>query len=130
MVDRELILAYVDGTKSFVQLSSAGLLVPIALRSEALGFMPHTGAVSRTSLALACVSWLLFLVAIGAGLLYQYTAVKFLEYQSNKRAYVPRLLRHLVVGEGPGVAYGVMVSAFYAGAIAVILCAASELFAW
>jgi hypothetical protein len=129
MIDRDLILAYVDGTKSFVQLSSAGLLVPIAIRSEALGFLHLQGTASRAYIGLTCVSWLLFLVAIGAGLLYQYAAIKFLEHQSDERAYVPRLLRSLVLVRGPGIAYGVMVSTFYAGAISVIICAANALFA-
>jgi hypothetical protein len=126
MTDRELILAYVDGAKSFVQLSSAGLVVPVVLRSEVLGLLGSHPSV--VVFLLACAVWLAFLTAIGAGLLYQYAAIKFLEYQSDPKTFVPARLHDLVVVRGPGVAYGWMVVAFYAGALFLVFYSAASFF--
>ncbi len=118
----ELIKAYIDSAKSFVQLSSAGLLVPVALKSNVFGIFQKGEQYSTFELTFACLSWLFFLVAIGAGVLYQYVAIKFVEYRNEKKkTYVPRLLESLVKGRGPGVAYGVMLGSFYGGAVILVL---------
>jgi len=117
----EITKLYIDSAKSFVQLSSAGLALPVVLSSKILGLFRSTQQFNHFSLAFICLSWGCFLVAIGAGVLYQYAAVKFLEYEADNETYVPRALQSLVNDRGPGVAFGVMTVAFYAGAVSVVI---------
>jgi hypothetical protein len=59
-------------------------------------------------------SWTAFLIAIGSGAYYQYLAVKYLESISGNagsEGILPKNLRD------PGTIYGIMMVAFYAGAI-------------
>jgi hypothetical protein len=60
-------------------------------------------------------SWVAFLIAVGSGAFYQYLAVKYLESISDnpgEEGILPKsLIRH------PGTIYGIMMLAFYAGAI-------------
>jgi hypothetical protein len=119
--DIEIMKLYLDGTKSFVQLSSAGLALPIVLSSKVIDLFRTSGHFNHLSLTFVCISWACFLTSIGAGALYQYVAVKFLEYEGDKQTYVPGTIQWLVKGLGPGVAYGAMVVAFYGGAISVVI---------
>lgn len=120
---------YIDGAKTFVQLSSAGLVLPIVLKSNVIGFFGRSDHSSSFELFVVCISWICFLVAIGAGVLYQYVAVKFIEYQSDPGGtYVPPVLGKLITFPGPGLAYGTMVVAFYAGAVSVVIYSLAALF--
>src|SRR5262245_32375863 len=109
----EIMRLYIDGAKGFVQLSSAGLVLPSVLKSNVIGLFGKPGDFGRLELLFICVSWVFFLAAIGSGVLYQYVAVKFLEYEADPDGtYVAPVLERLVKVEGPGVAYGVMAVAF------------------
>ncbi len=122
MINLETMKAYIDTTKTFIQLSSGGLVLPLAIKTQVLNLFRTDGTYNQIALILICVSWFCFLLAIGAGALYQYGAVKFVEEHDNPQAtYVPSLLSCLVHGKnGPGPAYGVMLAAFYIGAILVV----------
>jgi hypothetical protein len=63
-----------------------------------------------------------FLAAIAAGTLYQYAAIKSVEYEAAPaETYVPRVLSYQIERRGPGVASGMMVIAFYMGAVFVVI---------
>jgi hypothetical protein len=125
----ELIKAYIDSTKTFVQLSSAGLLAPVVLKSNVIGLFQKGDQYSVFELTFVCLSWIFFLAAIGAAVLYQYVAIKFVEYHSEpSRTYVPRILETLVKVRGPGLAYGAMVVSFYGGAVTVVLYSFAAIF--
>jgi hypothetical protein len=122
MTTLDTMKAYIDTTKTFIQLSSGGLVLPLAIRTQFLELFHTHSTFAPATLVLACASWLCFLVAIGAGALFQYAAVKFVEYEASpSTTHVPRVLNYLVREKGPGVAYGIMISAFYLGAILVVL---------
>ena len=119
---------YIEGSKSLVQLSSAGLALPVVLKSTIFGLFGKTGQFSSLQLTIVCLSWVCFLVSIAAGVLYRYVAVKFIEVESNpERTYVLGILKGLV--DAPGWAYGVMVVAFYAGAVSVVVYSLAALLA-
>ena len=117
----EIMSLYIDGAKGFVQLSSAGLVLPSVLKSNVIGFFGKADESGHLEMLFICVSWACFLVAIGTGILYQYVAVKFIEYEADPHGtYVPPALEGVVKVNGPGVIYGAMVVAFYVGAISVV----------
>jgi hypothetical protein len=117
----EIIKAYIDSSKSFIQLSSAGLALPVVLHSQVLGLFRQTAGYNRLVLSFVLLSWLCFLASIAAGTLYQYAAIKSVEYEAAPtETYVPQVLSYLIERRGPGVAYGVMVIAFYLGAVFVV----------
>ena len=118
----DIIKEYVQSAKSFVQLSSAGLVVPLAFRVKVLGIPEGGQRFDKFELVAMCALWAFFLVAIGTGVFYQYIAIKFVEYRrSPHETYVPALLRPIVEEYGPGTVYGVMVVTFYCGALCVVL---------
>lgn len=126
----EIIKAYISSAESFVKLSTGGLVLPIALKSQVFGLFGLTGTLPPVARVLVCASWLMFLTTIASGVLYEYSAVKWLEYRSDPTStYVPRLLTYLIVEGGPGVAYGIMAVTFYVGAVTVVLYSAYALFA-
>lgn len=120
--DMDIIKQYLESAKSFVQLSSAALVIPVALKTKVLGIPEGGRRFEGLEILAICVSWALFLGAIGAGAFYQYAATKFVEYRRSPReTYVSAILEPFVKGQGPGVIYGVMVVAFFCGALCVIL---------
>jgi hypothetical protein len=127
----ELMKAYVDTAKSFVQLSSAGLALPLVFSSQLLGLFGRTtsqsGAVTPLSEGVriwVIASWACFLITIGAGTFYQYAAIKSAEEEIDPSGvYITKILRPLIT-TGPGLAYGVMVIFFYLGAVSVIVYSA------
>jgi hypothetical protein len=86
-----------------------------------LGLFRQNAGYNRLVLSIVLLSWLCFLTCIGAGTLYQYAAIKSVEYESAAtETYVSPVLKYLVERRGPGTAYGVMVIGFYIGAIFVV----------
>jgi hypothetical protein len=82
----EMTKAYCDTAKSYVQISSAGLAVPLVFAQTILGRLrSETGP-----LAVPCslkASWALFLISIGCGMVYQWLAVRRLwdQYHGGHR---------------------------------------------
>ncbi len=126
--DQAILLGYISSAKSIIQLSSAGLVVPVVLKSKVLALFGQGKKMPTVALVFIIISWGMFLIAIGAGSLYEYAAIKYVEYRSDpKGTFVPRLLKPLVIERGPGIAYGLMIIAFYVGAIAVVVYSALAL---
>jgi hypothetical protein len=116
--DFEIIKAYIDTTKSIVQLSSAGLVLPLTLKTA---FLVSTGSFNSLERASIVFSWVSFLLAIAAGTFYSYVSVKYIETRlSPKEAEALSLVQQLIEW-GPGNVYGLMMLAFFGGALFVIL---------
>jgi hypothetical protein len=115
-IDFEIAKAYIESSRAFVQLSSAGLVVPITLN-----MLDHQELQQPRMMLGVCASWIAFLVSIGAGVLYQYAAIKTVEHRNDPaHTFVPWFLRRMVERESPGYAYGVMVAGFYLGALCLV----------
>lgn len=109
--DFKIMGLFIDNAKTYTQLSSAAIALSVTFVKDIVG----TKCGDRFSLdGFLLTSWVCFLVAIGAGVSYQYLAVKFLEIKSGvTRHHAPRpewLIKH------PWPIYGMMLVAFYAGA--------------
>lgn len=96
-----------DNAKTYIQLSGAALALTLTFAHEILHVPKDENIANGWMIAM----WVCFLVAIIAGAFYQYLAVKFLdaildwEYESSWDWLEP------------GIVYGLMLSAFYAGTI-------------
>jgi hypothetical protein len=103
---------FIDNAKTYTQLSGAALVLSITFLREVVGVAEGSPIPLDWSLI---VSWLCFLMAIGAGVSYQYFGVKFLEWKSNivrnHKSYPRRLIEH------PWPLYLIMLITFYAGAV-------------
>src|SRR5712691_2268987 len=93
--------------KTYTDLSGAALALTITFIHEVLGIPKGQRLpVDRAMIA----SWISFLLAIGAGVFYQYLAIKFLEWKSgvvrHHRIWPEWLTHH------PWPVYGVMLIAF------------------
>ena len=113
---------YIDAAKSYIQLSTGALFLSVAFYRQILG---NEGPLPASPLL--GLSWVCFLISIGAGALYQYLAVKYLEvrYAPDGAFYEvrPRFLM-----DHPGVVYGLMLLAFYAGAVLFGIRAIEDMF--
>jgi hypothetical protein len=125
--DFEIVKAYIDTTKTIVQLSSAGLVLPLTLKTAFSEISSNSGSLGGGGLVFIVLSWLCFLVAIGAGSLYPYVAVKSVEKELfPEETFVPDWLKALV--NDPGNVYGVMLIAFFGGAFFVVFYSSSLIF--
>lgn len=108
----QLMGLFIDNAKTYTQLSGAAIALSITFIHEVVGVEKGKPISLDWSLM---VSWICFLIAIGAGVSYQYFAVKFLEMKSqlhrHHRSYPKFLIEH------PWPMYSIMLVAFYAGAI-------------
>ena len=116
--DFRIISLFIDNAKTYVQLSSGALAISIVFMKALTGSEnTHPMPISA---CLVC-SWLLFVVAIGCGVFYQYLGVKYLEAKvdtSYKRlAGLGRII------ERPWPFYMIMMAAFYGGMIAFVITA-------
>jgi hypothetical protein len=64
MKDLDLIKAYIETTRTFLQLSSAGLVVPLAFRGQLAGLLQIPGEAKTPTLLLVSASWLCLLLAM------------------------------------------------------------------
>lgn len=113
--DSRIIGLFIDNAKTYVQLSSGALAVSVAFLRQIAGVDDDTVmAVDRWLVS----SWALFVVAIGAGVFYQYLGAKYLEAQT--RTSYERLagLGHLI--ERPWPIYLAMMVAFYGGILSFV----------
>jgi hypothetical protein len=107
--DEVIMKLFIDNTKTYIQLSTGALLLSITFLEKVLG-----GLATMTSDIFLIGSWAAFLIAIGSGAYYQYLAVKYLESISGNpgsESILPKKLRD------PGTIFGIMMVAFYAGAV-------------
>ena len=103
---------FIDNAKTYTQLSGAALALSVTFVHEVVGVAKESPIPLNWSLV---VSWLCFLIAIGAGVSYQYFGVKFLEWKSNIKRHHPSYPRFLI--EHPWPLYSLMLVTFYAGAV-------------
>jgi len=116
--------AFIETAKMFSQLSVGAQVLSIGFQEKVLGNARHR----RVTLFLT-ISWFLFLLAIGSGAMYQYTAVHFMNYyfQGQPDGYYPTSWIGFFLQ--PGVWYAVMMVAFFAGAFLLVIGCAQQLYA-
>ena len=107
---RIIIQMYIDSAKTYAQLSVGALALSIGFMERVMGDKPKL----PTSRVLIC-SWACFLTSIGAGALYQYCAVKYLDVLADGAQNISANLRYFA--ERPGTLYGTMLVTFCLGAI-------------
>jgi hypothetical protein len=105
----DIMKAYCDTAKSYVQIASAGIAAPFVFTQVILGkSVADAGLVVSWALV---VSWLCFLTTVAAGLVYQWLAI--------------RLAANWLDGQGTkfsrSLPYGVMVGSFFAGACSFVV---------
>ena len=103
---------FIDNAKTYTQLSGAALALSITFIREVVGVKEGDSIPPDWSLV---TSWLCFLISIGAGVSYQYYAVKYLELKSELRREHQGFPTFLV--QHPWPMYLIMLITFYAGAI-------------
>lgn len=108
----KLMELFIDNAKTYTQLSGAAIALSVTFIHEVVGVAKESAIPLDWSLV---VSWVCFLISIGAGVSYQYFGVKFLEWKSGiKRkheSYPKYLIQH------PWPLYSIMLVTFYAAAI-------------
>ena len=96
--------------KIYTNISVAALMLPITFIRQVLGIGEKDPIKASLDYYMIC-SWGFFLLAIGSGLLYQYLAVKFIESKMEKKQNVSWFVAN------PGYIYGIMLGAFFIGAL-------------
>lgn len=102
-----------ENAKTYTQVSIAALLLPITFIRQVLGVAPTESMTKYIGWALV-LSWLLLLVAIAAGLLYQYIAVKLVEARFENSNKLHGMGKWFI--KNPDKIYATMMIAFYLGA--------------
>lgn len=117
----EVMGRYCDTAKSFTQLSMAALALPILFMRQILGLAKDAKIPVDIYLA---ATWVGFLVAIVASLLYQYLAVKYLTAHFWEEDW--KAANGFV--RNPGWTYGVMLTSFLVGTFAFMIKCAMHFF--
>jgi hypothetical protein len=103
---------FIDNAKTYTQLAGAGLAISVIFFKEVFGVGEGTPMpIDKTLLA----AWICFLISIGAGLYYQYLAVKYLESKSDLQCDHLTWPKSLIAHPWP--IYLLMMITFYAGAV-------------
>lgn len=124
----EILGMYVDSAKSFVQLSSGGVALPLAFKNALSALWTTNSRFNTYALAFVGFSWLFFLLSIICGAIYQYAAAKYFENATlPAEAFIPWGLKRMTNAE-PGLAYGAMVICFLLGVFFVVLYSVVALF--
>lgn len=117
---------YIDNAKGYIQVATGALLLPIIFLHQVMG-VKQEDALPKIPGPM-WLSWILLLLSIGAGLLYQVRAVRYLEVATEgadrpgSDSLGERLRRNL--DRNPGDIFDVMVLAFYLGTIFFVIGAA------
>jgi hypothetical protein len=103
---------FINNAETYTKLSSAALFLTVTFLRQVMG-LSTDAQVPRSPLLM--ISWICFLVAILAGVSYQYLAVKYLEWRSG----VPRTHKNPYewLVQHPWRPYGIMLGSFYLGAV-------------
>jgi len=120
IVDKEIIPLYIDTAKSFAALSSGALGLTIVFYEKIVGAKPGN-PVNRMMVA----SWLFYLLTIASSALYQYLAVRFLDWVSCYKAAESHLYQPLI--ESPYIMYGAMLIFFLLASTLLVLAAWRQL---
>lgn len=116
---QKIMSAYSDNAKTYNQVSMAALFLPIVFLQKVLG---TPDGELRPPWPMV-VSWVLFLVSIGAGLLYQLLAIKYLEREMEGWGKYTGFLCTLreTIDSQPGYVYDVMILTFYLASCAFVI---------
>jgi hypothetical protein len=131
----DLIKAFCETAKSYIQISSAALALPILFTQAVLGKEAAEKGVRAVGLPCSLVlAWISFLLAIGFGLLYQWLAVRLMWDELHRTQVTdrnitrPRFRRTWWVPEfrwlNRSLPFGCMLVFFYLGAILFVTFAA------
>ncbi len=134
----ELMKAFCDTAKNYVQLSSAGLALPLVFTQAMFGRdVAERGFLGSENSQTLMLAWLSFLLAIGFGVAYQWLAIRKVWdtlHKDHKTAETEEEWGHRDTWWVPqfkklnrSVLYGAMVVFFYLGAILFVVFAASTL---
>jgi hypothetical protein len=111
----DIMKAYCDTAKSYVQIASAGLAAPLVFTQTLLGKNAAEAGLGATGVPRSLVAaWSLFLITVASGLIYQWLAIR---YASNEVDGKENTFSR-------SFPYGVMIISFVAGALAFVV------FAW
>lgn len=105
---------YIDTAKTFIQLATSLLAITILFREKVL----HEINKIRVTVPLASC-WIVLLLSIGAGALYQYRAVKYLDRFSPSPGSITVFDRLVKLD----VLYAVMLITFFLGALLFVVAA-------
>ena len=108
---------FCDNAKTYIQLSSAALALTLTFARQIL-HVPDDKNIANIWMILM---WGCFLLAVLSGAFYQYVAVKYLEQLADSET--GKEWEWLQ----PGTIYGVMLAAFYGGALIFTVYAISRL---
>ena len=117
---KQIINMFSEKAKTYTQVSIAGLILPINFIRQVLGVTQEKAIKEYLTWPLV-LSWLLFLIAIATGLLYQYIAVKLIEARFENWADFYGGLKWFI--DRPDKIYAAMMIAFYVGALLFVLAA-------
>jgi hypothetical protein len=119
--EMRLMNMYLESAKSFTKLSVAALVLPIVYLRAVRGEAQPISSIPGPMIA----SWLLFLLSIGSGLLYELLAAKYVENQIdgwptyNRRTIAGRWRE--IIDQNPGYVYDIMLGTFYIAAVSFVI---------
>lgn len=121
-MEQKIMPLFIDNAKTYTQIASAALALTITFVRDVLGVKSDDPIRPDCWLVTA---WILFLIAIGSGVYYQYLGVKFLEWKSgierSHRSWPLYLIKH------PWPVYAVMLLGFYFGMVLFAVSAIKRL---
>jgi len=120
IVNKEIMPLYIDTAKSFATLSSGALGLTIIFYEKIVGAKPG----DRINKAMV-TTWLLYLLTIASSAIYQYLAVRFLDWVSCWPAKESALYQSFI--ERPGYVYGVMLFFFLSASAMLVIAAWRQL---
>ncbi len=113
---------FIDNAKTYTQLSTGALVFTITFVDKVVG--------SKNPFQLdwfLISSWIGFVISIGAGVLYQYLAVHFIQNISNRIRRSHGILMPKWLINHPWPLYGVMMVCFFGGAVIFMIGAITRL---
>jgi len=113
---------FIDNAKTYTQPAGAGLAISIVFFREVFGV--EAGKPMPLDKMLL-ISWASFLISVGAGVYYQYLAVKYLEVKAKLDCDHIHWPKTLIAHPWP--VYLIMMTTFYTGAILFTLDAVGRL---
>jgi hypothetical protein len=108
----KIMSSYSDNAKTYNQVSMAALFLPIIFLRQVVATSEKEALHPPWPMVL---SWILFLLSIGAGLLYQVSAAKYMERELDGWPKYTGFLHRLreTVDTEPGYIYDLMILCFY-----------------
>ena len=109
-----MMTTFSETAKTFTQLGVAALILPITFIRHVLG-IPDGSSIRDHLNPCLMSSWAFLLLSVGAGLLYQYAAARRIANTLHGTTATPIVIRR------PDRIFGVMLVAFYCGAVFFVI---------